>query len=315
MPESQPTAWIRAPFATRSLRIHRLAAVLAVVLAGCASAAAPTPSPVAQSTSTLASTASPTLTPTPTSALPSGMCQLPDLVGPGYWSKDVHTVWGAAGFTGGANVVGDDSGAGFTVVKQDPAYPGTAPCDSGVTVYGPGPTPTPTLDPNAAAEPAEAQLAAACEHGTPIADAAALGGATHPFVTASQTGGTWSFWVRTKADDAIGMSSIEYHQGVLTSNGLEPVQLVVCHFDAIKGDSIPCGVYTDPNGNSANVTLTEMSETIRVVVAQTGKTLGGKTFAGDMTCPQSVGQANVGSYADPGAMEAWTYTLTKTYRG
>jgi hypothetical protein len=311
-------------------RPRRLAVALAVVLAGCTSTVTPpasTPAPVAQFTPTPAPTPSPSPTPvrtspaealaSPAGPLPSGMCQIPDLIGRSITADGAGMAWRDAGFWGGLNRQGDLLNDWAIGIQSPPFSDGTDECETELRIspVPPTPTPQPTPDPNGPPEPTAAELAAACDSGAAIPEAAPYGGTTHPNIRTVQTGDLWQFFVRTgEAGD--GSSSLEYYPGVLYSNGLEPAQLVVCHFAAVEGDQRSCGTYTSPDGTQTlDVSVLRMSETIRVVVAQTGKTLEEKTFEGSLNCPYDAAQSITKSYPDSDAMNAWVRALTKTDLG
>jgi hypothetical protein len=92
--------------------------------------------------------------------------------------------------------------------------------------------------------------------------------------------GTWSFSVAGAG---------AYSPGALNAHGLSPIQLLICRQENadVKVGGGYCW-YSDSAGNQLQVTLMKASETVRVLVASTGKTLASKTFYGDTGCPSMV---------------------------
>jgi hypothetical protein len=119
----------------------------------------------------------------------------------------------------------------------------------------PTPVPTPTL----------AQLQAACGTGTPIPEAIPYAGSVHSYTVGKsgiQDGGVWAF-----ADfDA-------------------PFQIIICEYDNADIQLPGYCWYSDNTGKQYQLGLVEGSETVRVLVARTGETLGTKTLSGLGTCP------------------------------
>lgn len=132
----------------------------------------------------------------------------------------------------------------------------------------PEPTATATPEPTPTPDPAD-ELAAACE-GTPVPWAAPYAGKLHPLVVVDTEGITASYAINKK-----------WRNGTWTS----PIQLVVCVPDptaaSVKVGS--CGRWQRQSDDVGGELLQyRYRSTIRVVVAETGKTLQKKVLNGSI---------------------------------
>lgn len=150
----------------------------------------------------------------------------------------------------------------------------------------PTPTPLPPVT--------EDQLVAACT-GVPIPGAAKYVSGVHPLVVVAATDSSWELdgW----ADNLAYTYPINNQWWGDLWTG--PIQLVVC-VEAQKAVKVSsCGNYKrDSDGKVGAVVRYKYSETIRVVVAQTGKALQSTTAYGTIpSCAKS--------FPDPGANPPW----------
>ena len=136
-------------------------------------------------------------------------------------------------------------------------------------------------------EPSWNEVIDACTKGTPIPQAAAYGGSLHSAIFATEYDPT------------------DWTPGWFVSAGpLQPdqssalVQLIICRSIA-KQTVHTCGVYTRTDGVAGDVYLTQETDTIAIVIAQTGKTLESKLFTGaepdPSDCPSDYSIAPKGS--------------------
>ena len=147
------------------------------------------------------------------------------------------------------------------------------------------PTPLPTPDP-------ETELVGAC-YGEPVAWAAPYAGNVHPLVIAGPHGkaGVWS-WLPDY--DING----KWRDGEWASPA---IQLIVCPEPAKPKPGGSCGTYTMVEGVTGELLRLRDAVKVRVVVAQTGKTLQTTTLVGPKTkCPASTGMV-------VGAAPPWSF--------
>jgi hypothetical protein len=130
----------------------------------------------------------------------------------------------------------------------------------------------------------EDQLAAVClSPGVPIPEAAVYAGDLHPLVVVFQQGGDPTGWDLSKylPYDI----NTQYYSDLWPS----PIQLVVCVGQSqVRVDS--CGTYKRADdGVVGQVIRYKQANTVRVIVAATGKVLTSKTFYGTLPdCAASI---------------------------
>ena len=177
----------------------------------------------------------------------------------------------------------------------------------------PTPTPTAVPTPTPRPEPTVAELTAACAKGTPIREAVPYAGTTHSYLTgqASKDDPAWSF-----TEFGNDHTTTDYVPGDLAKKGMQPLQLVICEYDnaPLKVGGGYC--YYSGGGSQLQVTLFQDSETVRILVATTGKTLKSKTFIASDTCPATMPNdgSTTGSYTnsvDGTAVGNWETSFTK----
>jgi hypothetical protein len=147
------------------------------------------------------------------------------------------------------------------------------------------PTPTPTLTPTP--DPGD-ELIGAC-FGKPVPWASPYGGKVHPLVVAGPRGGwNWlpNFDINQKWRDGEWTSSM--------------IQLVLCPENAEPKEA-SCGTYKIVEEVTGELIQLRDAVTIRVVAAQTGKTLQSTTLYAEIGCPASFGVPLLG---DP----PWTFS-------
>lgn len=163
----------------------------------------------------------------------------------------------------------------------------------------PSPTPTPTPVPTPTPLPpvTEDQLMAACD-GTPIPGAAKYVSGVHPLIIvydSNFSGSGAPEWAIDKDPYYNYPINAQWYQGLWTG----PIQLVVC-VPAEKPVKVSsCGNYKrDSDGKVGAVITYKYGETVRVVVAATGKVLQSTTIYGSSpSCAKS--------FPDPGASPPW----------
>ena len=135
----------------------------------------------------------------------------------------------------------------------------------------PQPTPTPIDE--------QQQLVAAC-YGTPVPGAAPYAGKVHPLVVAGPWGGDQWDWI----PDIIDINQ-RWRDGEWTS---AMIQLVICpgKDDTVRGRS--CGTYKRSDGVTGELSQVKVKQPIRVVIAETGRTLQTKALYGAIDdCPST----------------------------
>jgi hypothetical protein len=181
----------------------------------------------------------------------------------------------------------------------------------------PTPTPTAVPTPTPRPEPTVAELVAACAKGTPIREAVPYAGTTHSYLTgqASKDDPAWSF-----TEFGNDHTTTDYVPGDLAKKGMSPLQLVICEYDnaPLKSGGSGDYCYYSGGGSQLQVTLFQDSETVRILVATTGKTLESKTFIASDTCPATMARPNDGSTTtsytnsvDGSAVGNWETSFTK----
>jgi hypothetical protein len=260
---------------------------IAAFLAGCSAGASPTPVP----------TATPT---TPTSPLPPvSNCAGPvEFTGvPAGWAGDTgivsfsgvpagwfvvigsHPIVAAGGseldVTSGFGGIELDSGSHnyqwFDAADPDVhlGWDSTGTFDVPVCHAGPTPTPLPTFPP-------WYYLNGACDNGNPVPWAADYAGKVHPLVVTEGT------QIKTAGD-------VDINSKWYDNSWPGPIQLVVC-LDGEKAVMVDtCGSYTrESDGVVGELDRYRWVQVIRVVVAETGKTLQSETLYGNTpACSES----------------------------
>jgi hypothetical protein len=122
----------------------------------------------------------------------------------------------------------------------------------------------------------EAQLAASCNHGTPIAAAAKYSGTSHPLaLLEAETG--WSltgYVINGTWNSAYGGT---YDHGFPAA-----LQLVACQGAQKTVRVGSCGDYRDSYGYTGEVIRYKYTVNVRIIVARTGKSLKSKNFSGSV---------------------------------
>jgi len=149
----------------------------------------------------------------------------------------------------------------------------------------PRPTPTPGPSPwssgwplhgyDASAVDAESALRAACSDGTPVPGAAPYAGKVHPLIVVDQQG----HWSGFDINQEFPWSPWSWPS---------PIQLLVCVPANDEKQVGSCGSYKNEAGEVGEVLRYKDSVTVRVVVAETGKTLQKKVLANPAPkCPKN----------------------------
>lgn len=268
---------------------------LLLVLAGCGSAiTSPAPTATPSPTAAASPSLSPTPTPTPT---PMPYPALTVTVGCSSNASESLEITGQPAPNLGIQIA---SKADFSDAQQRPlsldpktfTYAQSIPAtpypdgvyvrwvgDPSVTAHGISPGACSALKPSGRGV-SEDELAAACAHGTAIAEVASYAASVHPHPLALvwNGGSGWSY-----EGYAIG--------GVWNAHSTDPwpspVQLVACEDakTAVKAGS--CGTWQSTDGMVGEVIRYEYAVTVRVVVGRTGKTLTSKTFYGSVVACDS----------------------------
>ena len=154
------------------------------------------------------------------------------------------------------------------------------------------PVPTPTPLPTASSD----GLIAACD-GKPVPEADPYSGTIHPLVVAYYEDGVDKGW--RLGGEEYNTDDWEINHKWLDDEWPGPIQLVVC-LNPLKSVKVgSCGFYKrSGDGKIGAVVRYKWSETVRVVVASTGKTLQSKVvLGGTPTCSSSLD--------DPGGSPPW----------
>ncbi len=141
---------------------------------------------------------------------------------------------------------------------------------------GPGASPTPSPSPNPSSTPSVADIRGACR-GTLIVQAADYAGTVHPLVVVDEI--TTNPVNKTDPEYSVNLKWVD-------QSWPSPLQLVVCVGAPQSVGVASCGTYQKTSdGTTGEVLTNRWAQTVRVVIARTGKTLQSETFYGSTpTC-------------------------------
>jgi hypothetical protein len=143
----------------------------------------------------------------------------------------------------------------------------------------PTPVPSPTTPP--VPQPSDDELIAACAAGTPVPGAAPYAGTLHPLVVVYTDGLQW--WV----DDDATSRPYDVDNKWIDDAWPSSVQLVACQDNRLEVKADSCGTYTrQRDGVTGEVIRYKEAQTVRILVAKTGKLLQSQTYYGSLPdCP------------------------------